>query len=203
MRFFRSPLLARYLIRKGIWKGSDKNAIYLTFDDGPNPEVTPFVLNVLRKYKIKATFFCVGNNVKNYPEVYGQILEDGHRVGNHTMFHENGIKTANHAYIESVKNASNYIDSDLFRPPYGKVSPTQFKTLIKTLKKKVVFWTWISNDWDKTLASSEIILKAKSIRGGDILVFHDSLKAQKNLTESLEIIIQMLQKRNFHFKNNF
>lgn len=203
MRFFRSPLLARYLIRKGIWKGSDKNAIYLTFDDGPNPEVTPFVLNVLRKYKIKATFFCVGNNVKNYPEVYGQILEDGHRVGNHTMFHENGIKTANHAYIESVENASNYIDSDLFRPPYGKVSPTQFKTLIKTLKKKVVFWTWISNDWDKTLASSEIILKAKSIRGGDILVFHDSLKAQKNLTESLEIIIQMLQKRNFHFKNNF
>jgi peptidoglycan/xylan/chitin deacetylase (PgdA/CDA1 family) len=203
MRFFRSPLLARYLIRKGIWKGSDKNAIYLTFDDGPNPEVTPFVLNVLRKYKIKATFFCVGNNVKNYPEVYGQILEDGHRVGNHTMFHENGIKTSNHAYIESVENASNYIDSDLFRPPYGKVSPTQFKTLIKTLKKKVVFWTWISNDWDKTLASSEIILKAKSIRGGDILVFHDSLKAQKNLTESLEIIIQMLQKRNFHFKNNF
>jgi hypothetical protein len=119
------------------------------------------------------------------------------------MFHENGIKTANHAYITSVETASTYITSDLFRPPYGKVSPTQFKTLIKTLKKKVVFWTWISNDWDKTLASSEIILKAKSIRGGDILVFHDSLKAQKNLTESLEIIIQMLQKRNFHFKNNF
>lgn len=203
MRFFRSPLLARYLIRKGIWKGSDKNAIYLTFDDGPNPEVTPFVLNVLRKYNIKATFFCVGNNVKNHPEVYAQILEEGHRVGNHTMFHENGTKTANAAYIASVETASTYITSDLFRPPYGKLSPTQFKTIIKSLKKKVIFWTWISYDWDKTLASSEIILKAKSIRGGDILVFHDSLKAQKNLTESLEIIIQMLQKRNFHFKNNF
>ena len=203
MRLFRSPYIARFAFRNGIWKGGDKRAIYLTFDDGPHPEVTPYVLDILKRNNIKATFFCVGNNVEKYPEVYRQILADGHQVGNHTMSHENGLKTQKNEYFESVNKASALIESELFRPPYGKITPFQFKYIFSVLKKKVIFWTWLAYDFDAKLTGKEIIKKAERIKGGDILVFHDSSKAQKNLQETLETIILMLQKRNFHFKNSF
>ena len=203
MRLFRSPYIARFAFRNGIWKGRDKRAIYLTFDDGPHPKVTPYVLDILKRNNIKATFFCVGNNVEKYPEVYLQILADGHQVGNHTMSHENGVKTPKNEYFESVKKASTLIESELFRPPYGKITPFQFKYIFSALKKKVVFWTWLAYDFDAKISGREIIKKAERIKGGDILVFHDSSKAQKNLEETLEAIILMLQKRNFHFKNSF
>jgi peptidoglycan/xylan/chitin deacetylase (PgdA/CDA1 family) len=103
MRLFRSPYIARFAFRNGIWKGRDKRAIYLTFDDGPHPEVTPYVLDILKRNKIKATFFCVGNNVEKYPEVFRQILADGHQVGNHTMSHENGLKTPKNEYLHRLK----------------------------------------------------------------------------------------------------
>jgi len=203
MRLFRSPYIARFAFRKGIWKGRDKRAIYLTFDDGPHPDVTPFVLNVLKKSSIKATFFCVGANVEKYPQVYRQILDDGHKVGNHTMLHENGLKTPKIDYLNSVEKAATFIESELFRPPYGKLTPFQFKYINSTFKKKVIFWTWLAYDFDAKLTGKEIIKKAERIKGGDILVFHDSSKAQKNLEETLETIILMLQKRNFHFNNSF
>ena len=203
MRLFRSPYIARFVFRNGIWKGRDKRAIYLTFDDGPHPEVTPYVLDILKRNKIKATFFCVGNNVEKYPEVYRQILADGHQVGNHTMSHENGLKTPKKEYFASVEKATTLIESELFRPPYGKITPFQFKYIFNSLKKKVIFWTWLAYDFDAKLSGKEIIKKAERIKGGDILVFHDSTKAQKNLEETLETIILMLQKRNFQFKNSF
>lgn len=203
MRLFRSPYIARLAFRNGIWKGRDKRAIYLTFDDGPHPEVTPYVLDILKRNKIKATFFCVGNNVEKYPQVYLQILKEGHQVGNHTMSHENGLITPKKEYLSSIVNASNFIESELFRPPYGKLTPFQFKHIFSSLKKKVVFWTWLAYDFDAKLTGGEIIKKAERIKGGDILVFHDSIKAQKNLQETLETIILMLQKRNFQFKNSF
>ena len=203
MRLFRSPYIARFVFRNGIWKGRDKRAIYLTFDDGPHPEVTPYVLDILKKNNIKATFFCVGNNVEKYPEVYRRILQEGHKVGNHTMFHENGTKTSRKAYTDSVERAAAIIDSELFRPPYGKLTPFQFKYIFSSLKKKVIFWTWLAYDFDIKLTGKEIIKKAEKIIGGDIVVFHDSMKAQKNLQETLEAIIGMLQERNFQFKNTF
>jgi peptidoglycan/xylan/chitin deacetylase (PgdA/CDA1 family) len=119
------------------------------------------------------------------------------------MSHENGLKTAKKQYLSSIVNASNLIESELFRPPYGKLTPFQFKYIYSSLKKKVIFWTWLAYDFDAKLSGKEIIKKAERIKGGDILVFHDSTKAQKNLEETLETIILMLQKRNFQFKNSF
>jgi peptidoglycan/xylan/chitin deacetylase (PgdA/CDA1 family) len=135
--------------------------------------------------------------------VFRQILADGHQVGNHTMSHENGLKTPKNEYFASVENATTLIESELFRPPYGKITPFQFKYIFNSLKKKVIFWTWLAYDFDAKLSGQEIIKKAERIKGGDILVFHDSTKAQKNLEETLETIILMLQKRNFQFKNSF
>jgi hypothetical protein len=134
--------------------------------------------------------------------VFRKILADGHQVGNHTMAHENGLKTPKNKYFESVERATTIIESELFRPPYGKITPFQFKYINSTFKKKVIFWTWLAYDFDAKLTGKEIIKKAERIKGGDILVFHDSSKAQKNLEETLETIILMLQKRNFHFKNS-
>jgi len=119
------------------------------------------------------------------------------------MSHENGTKTLRKSYTDSVVRAADLIDSELFRPPYGKITPFQFKYIFKNLKKKVVFWTWLAYDFDSTLTSDEIINKAEKIKGGDILVFHDSIKAQKNLKSSLEEIIKMLENRNLQFKNTF
>jgi peptidoglycan/xylan/chitin deacetylase (PgdA/CDA1 family) len=175
MRLFRSPYIARFVFRNGIWKGRDKRAIYLTFDDGPHPVVTPYVLDVLKNNNIKATFFCVGNNVEKYPEVYRQILEEGHQVGNHTMFHENGTKTPRKAYTDSVEKAATVIESELFRPPYGKLTPFQFKYIFSSLKKKVVFWTWLAYDFDSKLTGKEIIKKAEKIKAQIELLEHLNL----------------------------
>ena len=119
------------------------------------------------------------------------------------MSHENGLKTPKNEYFESVEKATTLIESELFRPPYGKITPFQFKYINSTFKKKVIFWTWLAYDFDTKLSGKEILKKAERIKGGDILVFHDSSKAQKNIEETLETIILMLQKRNFQFKNSF
>ena len=199
MRFFRSPLIARLLFSAGQWKGDDNSAVYLTFDDGPTPEVTPWVLNFLKEEKIKATFFLIGKNVQHNPEIVTQLLADGHRIGNHTMNHECGTKSKVNSYMESVINADRFMKTDLFRPPYGKITFRQFKKLIQ-LRKKVVFWSWISYDFDKNISPQEIIRKAKKIKGGDILVFHDSLKSNENLRQVLFPIVDEIKQRNLTFK---
>jgi peptidoglycan/xylan/chitin deacetylase (PgdA/CDA1 family) len=199
MRFFRVPLFAKLLFQSGIWNGKETDAIYLTFDDGPNPDVTPWVLDLLNEQQIKATFFLVGKNARNYPELLDRIISEGHTIGNHTMNHECGTKTRLNAYISSVGEAETFIQSDLFRPPYGKITLKQFKELIGQ-GKKIVFWSWLSYDYDKNLSPRKIIQKAKKIRGGDILVFHDSDKAFNNLKYSLIEILEQLKNRGFQFK---
>ncbi len=201
MRLFRSPVIAKYLFKSGIWRGKDRTAVYLTFDDGPHPEITPWVLDLLRKEDIKATFFCIGKNAQAYPSLVEQIIEEGHQVGNHSMQHENGTKTPFQTYIDSVKKAAPYTSDILFRPPYGRITPKQLKSVAKDMK--VVFWSWISYDFDATIKSDTIIEKASKIKGGDILVFHDSAKAELNLKNSLPTIIQALKSRQLHFKNTF
>ena len=199
MRFFRAPLIAKLLFPSGIWKGKESDSIYLTFDDGPNPEVTPWVLDLLNQFQIKATFFLVGKNVKDYPELLKRIISEGHQIGNHTMNHECGTKTGINTYISSVSQAEIYIQSDLFRPPYGKITRNQFRTLLDE-GKKIVFWSWLSYDFDNTISPKKIIQKAKDIKGGDILVFHDSEKGFPNLKNSIIEIIEQLKSRGLKFK---
>jgi peptidoglycan/xylan/chitin deacetylase (PgdA/CDA1 family) len=199
MRFFRAPLIAKLLFPSGIWNGKDTDAIYLTFDDGPNPKVTPWVLDVLKEQHVKATFFLIGEHVRNYPNILDRIVSEGHAIGNHTMNHECGTKTRLSNYLSSVDEAETYIKSDLFRPPYGKITRSQFKSLIG-LGKKIVFWSWLSYDFDKNLSSNKIIQKAKQIKGGDILVFHDSEKSKDNLKMVLPPIINEIKKRTLTFK---
>jgi len=199
MRFFRAPLIAKLLFPSGIWKGKESDSIYLTFDDGPNPEVTPWVLDLLNEFQIKATFFLVGKNVKDYPELLNRIISEGHQIGNHTMNHECGTKTGINTYISSVSQAEIYIQSDLFRPPYGKITRNQFKKLLDG-GKKIVFWSWLSYDFDKNISPKKIIQKARDIKGGDILVFHDSEKGFPNLKNSIIEIIEQLKSRGLKFK---
>jgi len=199
MRLYRSPRLLRWLFPFAIWKGADKGSVYLTFDDGPSQELTPWILETLKKAEIKATFFCVGNNVKNHPELYRQIISEGHRVGNHTMHHENGLKTTSADYLRSVNEAQEQIDSELFRPPYGKLSIKQYFQ-IKRLHMKVVFWSWLSYDFDPTQSVEELKKNLHTIKGGDILVFHDNPKAANTLIESLQYVIDFLDKKSFTIK---
>ena len=199
MRFFRAPLIAKMLFPSGIWKGKETNSIYLTFDDGPNPDVTPWVLDLLKQFDIKATFFLVGRNVQEHPELLDRILSEGHKIGNHTMNHECGTKTSFYSYISSVNQANNHVKTDLFRPPYGKITRSQFNKLVDG-GKKIVFWSWLSYDFDNAISPKKIIQKATKIKGGDILVFHDSKKAFPNLKYSLAEIVEQLKGRGFEFK---
>lgn len=162
----------------------ERDSLYLTFDDGPIPELTPWVLDILKEYNAKATFFCVGENVKKYPAIYQRILDEGHSVGNHTFNHVKGWKMKARSYIDNVKKAERMIESKLFRPPYGKVTRKQIIRL-KKLGYRLVMWNVLTRDYDKRVSKEkclEIALKATS---GSIIVFHDNLKASRNIKFAL------------------
>lgn len=196
MRIFRSPYFFRLLL-PGVWK-TDAEVIYMTFDDGPDPNITPWVLSTLKKYNIQATFFCVGKNAETHGQLLDLIKQDGHRIGNHTYAHENGRKTKNEFYAHSVEKAGFILKSKLFRPPYGSIKRSQLKILGQK-GYKVIFWSWLSYDFDASVKPETIINKAKTIRNGDILVFHDSQKAAFNLKNSLEEVIFYLSNKGFKF----
>lgn len=179
----------------------DSNRLYLSFDDGPHPEITPFVLDTLKKYNAKATFFCIGKNVEKYPDVYRRILDDGHRVGNHTMSHMNSKKTEERIWLEDVKAASKWIDSDLFRPPYGRISRFQEKVLREAKPGyRTIMWTVLSGDFDQKLKAEECwqIVKRKS-KAGSIIVFHDSDKAWQRLKDCLPKTLEHFANQGFIF----
>jgi len=175
--------------------------LYLTFDDGPHETATPFILDQLKAYNAKATFFCIGKNVKTYPGIYQRIIEEGHAVGNHTFNHLNGWKTKNDLYVNDVEAAAKYIDSKLFRPPYGRISPFVSKLLRKKLQYKIIMWQVLSGDFDETLApqkcAENVLLYAKP---GSIIVFHDSIKAWKRMSYALPTILQHFSQQGFSFK---
>src|SRR5207249_7184075 len=153
MRYFvKTPWWIKKILPSYIWSiPTREKVLYLTFDDGPHPEITPFVLRELKKYNASATFFCVGKNVLAFPEVYKQILDEGHSVGNHTQNHLNGWKTPNDVYLKDVAEAANHIDSNLFRPPYGKITLFQSKNLSAAMKgrrARVIMWDVLSADFD-------------------------------------------------------
>lgn len=166
------------------WKVKTRDKVlYLTFDDGPHPEITGWVLNQLKAYQAKATFFCVGDNVEKFPEVYQQILDAKQAVGNHTMNHVKGWALSDEAYLENIQQASGLIQSKLFRPPYGRIKPSQLKKL--SANYKVIMWSKLSRDYDSGLNLSESLLAMKRAKAGDVIVFHDSEKAFPQLRQLL------------------
>ena len=189
-----TPWWLRMMFPKNLtWEiPAKEKAIYLTFDDGPHPVATPFVLDELKKYNAKATFFCIGKNVAAYPHIYKRILIEGHRVGNHTHNHLNGRKTDNRIWLDNVKEAAKWIDSDLVRPPYGKIRAFQAKLLLEANPPyMIIMWNVLSADFDRSITPEKCFSHVKKkTKPGSIIVFHDSEKAFPNmrfaLTESLK-----------------
>ena len=193
-----------------------EKTIYLTFDDGPHPTITPLVLEILERYNAKATFFCIGNNVKKYPATFEMVKKAGHSVGCHTFNHEDGFKTKTDNYIKSVVAANELIHSDLFRPPHGKIKRSELKKL-KTLnfkldncsklstlnsKLRIVAWTVIAYDWDHALSPEDVYQNViRNANDGAIVAFHDSLKAYSNMISTLPRVLDFYSKKGFIFKN--
>lgn len=201
----KAPWLIRKLYPTFTWeKPATEKIIYLTFDDGPHPVATPFVLDQLRQYDAKATFFCIGKNVVEHPGIYRRILDEGHRVGNHTFKHLNGWKTGNQQYFEDIYAASKFIDSNLFRPPYGRITRFQAKLLQQQKEGRppfsIIMWSVLSGDFDVQL-TPEACLKnvVLSIKPGSIVVFHDSAKAWERLEYALPRVLQHCSKSGYRF----
>lgn len=195
----RSPKFLTKIFPIRIWGITvpDKS-LFLTFDDGPQPGITPWVLDFLKEQGILATFFCVGENVQKHPELYERILNEGHKTGNHTMKHLNGMKTDKETYLSSIKEAENVIHSNLFRPPYGRLSKRLDKVVSERFK--IIMWSWLSKDYDNTVPIEKILHAAKKIKPGDILVFHDNVKTKERLKVILPPIIKNLKENQFEFR---
>ncbi len=197
MLFVKTPVLLMRLFPGLIWQLShrdeEKKHIYLTFDDGPTPDVTPWVLEQLRKFNAKATFFCLGRNVDRYPEIYKQILDEGHTAGNHTYSHLKGWQTSKEEYLEDVELAGSVIKSSLYRPPYGRFRKSQIREIQKDYN--VVMWDVLSQDYDRNISPSKCLANVlDNVRPGSIVVFHDSVKASENLYYSLPLLLDKLSK---------
>lgn len=196
MFIYRIPFFLQKLFPAYTWKvNTNDKQLFLTFDDGPHPQITPWVLQILAEFNAKATFFCVADNVKKYPEVYKQIILAGHSIGNHTYHHLNGWKHSTSDYLADVKLAEQYIDSRLFRPPYGKITRKQAKELLPYYQ--IVMWDRLSVDYKKDLNIEESLRQMKRVNKGSILVFHDSEKAFENLQKLLPVLLEDYQKRGY------
>ena len=194
------PRLYRAIFPGVLWRcPEDEKCIYLTFDDGPVPEVTPWVLDVLDSFRVKATFFCVGDNVRKYPEIFLATLERGHRVGNHTYNHLQGIRCRSTNYIDNVRQAAEWIESDLFRPPHGHMRLPQLWRLRKMYR--IIMWDVVTRDYSPHMTAQGVFnVVRKYTRNGSILVFHDSLKAVDRLREALPRSIEWLLAEGYRFK---
>lgn len=167
--------------------------MFLTFDDGPHPDITPFVLEELRRSGMKATFFCVGENLLRYPELASRILEEGHAIGNHTMRHTKGTAVTDEVYFQSVDDFQSVQPVMLFRPPYGKTRHSQRKELKQRFR--IVLWSWLSYDYDQRVPVERILRKARTIRKGDILVLHDNPKIAERQRELLPGLLAVLKEK--------
>lgn len=191
---------------------NNENKVFLTFDDGPIPEITEWTLEQLKKYDAKATFFCIGNNIEKHPDIFNNIITQGHAIGNHTFNHLNGWKNSTEDYIENVKLCQSQItnpkshpsDSELaqqilnlFRPPYGKIKPSQSKILRK-LGYKIIMWDILSYDFDQTITPEKCLDNVlKNVVNGSIIVFHDNVKAEQNLKYTLPKTLAFLKEKGF------
>jgi peptidoglycan/xylan/chitin deacetylase (PgdA/CDA1 family) len=202
MYLVKSPRLLKKLYPSLTWDIKPaKPCIYLTFDDGPIPIVTPFVLNILKQYHAKATFFCIGDNVSKHPDVFEQVKNAGHAIGNHTYNHLKGWKTAAQTYVDNTLKADELLHSNLFRPPYGRITRLQIK-LLKSVKPEIniVMWDVLSGDFDSSLNPEKCLANVlKHTQSGSIVVFHDSLKAFDRLEYVLPRAMEVWNKAGFEF----
>lgn len=184
---------------------NDEKKVFLTFDDGPTPEITEWVVAQLKKYNFKATFFCIGNNIAKHPELFNQLITEGHAIGNHTFNHVKGWNTPNKTYLKEVENCEEEIKkaslipipSKLFRPPYGKIKPSQSRKLRK-LGYKIIMWDVLSADYKQTITKEKCLENVvKNVESGSIIVFHDSIKAFTNLEFVLPKTLQFLSENGY------
>ena len=198
--------IIKQLFSNYIWSiPTNEPIVYLTFDDGPTPEITEWVLFQLKEYNAKATFFCIGNNIKKYPEIFKKVIEEGHAIGNHTFNHVKGWKTSNKTYINEVESCEEVIQKSflkhqptkLFRPPYGKIKPSQSRILRKK-GYKIIMWDVLSVDFDVNITSQNCLNNViENIENGSIIVFHDSVKAFQNLEYTLPETLDFLKNKGF------
>lgn len=194
-----------------IWRmSSDEKAIYLTFDDGPIPEITEFVLEELAKYKAKATFFCIGGNIEKHPDIFQQIVNQGHSIGNHTFNHLRGWNTEDEVYIENfwkcekeiyqqIPNLKSEIRNPLFRPPYGRIKRNQYQEIIKS--HEIIMWDVLSGDYDQSISQERVLNKSiQHTESGSIVLFHDSIKASKNMLFALPRYLEYFSEKGYSFK---
>lgn len=195
----RPPLLYRMLFPETVWRiHKRRHTVYLTFDDGPVPEVTPWVLDTLDRYGIKATFFCVGDNVKRNPELFAEVLRRGHSVGNHTMNHMQGRLVTTKTYLRNVMRANQLIGTTLFRPPHGLLRWGQSRAL--RARFAIIMYDLVTRDYSKKLNGEQVLANVKRYaRNGSIIVFHDSLKAQRNMQYALPRAIEWLKAQGYSF----
>jgi peptidoglycan-N-acetylglucosamine deacetylase len=185
-----------------VWKlPAREKLLYLSFDDGPHPVATPFVLDTLKEYGAKGSFFCIGKNVQEHPLLYKRILNEGHRVGNHTQNHLNGWKVRDEEYVNDIRKAASYIDSDLFRPPYGRISAFQAAVLQGApYHYKIIMWEVLSADFDRSLTAERCSRNViRNASPGSIIVFHDSEKAFDRLRGALPAVLRHFTKLGYRF----
>lgn len=194
------PRFFRALYPGAIWR-MDPNikAVYLTFDDGPIPEVTPWVLDLLDEYQVRATFFMVGDNVRKYPDVFQEVVNRGHRIGNHTFNHIRGFEYGSGSYMENAAKADELLKTDLFRPPHGHMRWMQYRQLKK--QYKIIMWDLVTRDYSKRLNGKQVLRKVKKYtRNGSIITFHDSIKSEDKLKYALPRSIEWLKEQGYEFR---
>lgn len=193
------PLIYRMLFPETVWRIPMKEkTIFLTFDDGPIPEVTPWVLDLLDFHGIKATFFCVGDNARKHPEVYADIVGRGHSVGNHTMHHIQGSIVTTKRYVADIQEAHKFVDSPLFRPPHGLIRWKQAAAIKDNMR--IIMYDLVTRDYSEKLNGEQVFENVKKYcRNGSIIVFHDSLKAERNLRYALPRSIEWLKENGYKF----
>ncbi len=194
------PEFVRHLLYKeSVWRiDSTEKKVYLTFDDGPIPQATPWILETLREYNIKATFFCVGDNVRKYPELFADILSEGHSVGNHTFNHIQAFKVSSQHYFNNINKGDQLINSNLFRPPHGQLRKIHAMILRRT--RRIIMWDVVTRDYSKKLTAQDVFENVrKYARNGSIIVFHDSLKSIDKLKTALPQSIEWLKSQGYSF----
>jgi len=197
--------IIKSIFNKWIWSfDTEKKEVYITFDDGPVPEITPWVVEQLKKHNAKATFFCIADNIQKHPNIYKLLQKEGHRIGNHTYNHLKGWNTNKEAYIQNTLKAECFLNqnkqSKLFRPPYGRITNNQSKAL-RSLGYKIIMWDVLSADFDKNLTAKDCQKNVlDNVTNGSIVVFHDSYKAYPRLKETLPKVLEELSNRGFTFK---
>lgn len=199
----KTPVLLKAIYNRCVWHIKDHaNSVYLTFDDGPHATATPFILDLLKQYKAKATFFCIGKNIEEHPELFQRIINEGHAVGNHTYNHLNGWKTNNFIYFKNIGKAQKLIQSNLFRPPYGKITYAQAVGIEKLFPKiRIIMWDVLSGDFDLELTPENCLQNVlETTTPGSIIVFHDSDKAWKRLEYTLPKFLEYCKNKKWNMK---